>query len=358
VSGALALLGAAGLAVGLWLLVRGMGGFRQAAQIGDTSTSPIGSAAAGEVRVSGTVEPAELVLTSPLQSVPCVYYRATVEESGRDSGRTLYSDEHTVGFRVRDATGTLRVFPRGAQFDVPLRYDDRDGSPGERPPGLQLRTGDAVAMAREDRETQIARLLTVRAPSGGGPASLLGETPSGPSGTGRRYREARLEPGETVTIVGHLLPFGDLPDPLGASDVTAALDPLSALADPEIAADLAEARAEGLLESDPLEAWGNAAIPGFGIGRPVRPPELDPAAQPPRLAGPDEAARAEDLFEIAPEELVLAATPDWPLLVATGAPGDAVERHENRFLVGLLGAALAIGSAVLLALSLSGTLAA
>ena len=41
-------------------------------------------------------------------------------------------------------------------------------------------------------------------------------------------------------------------------------DPL--IDDPEVAADLAEARAEGTLVDDPAAAWGNAAIPGFGSG--------------------------------------------------------------------------------------------
>lgn len=357
----LALLGAVGLAAGLWLLVRGMGDFQRAGRIGGISTSAIASAAAGEVRVSGVVEAAELILTSPLQSVECVYYRARIQEADLNPGSSplgddLLDDERAVTFRVRDASGSVRVFPRGAHFDVPDRFDGQGGSLDDTPPGLDLRAGDAVTMAHPSREVLIERLLTVRPTTP--KSALIGLVPgdSGSSDRRRRYREARIEPGETVTILGHLLPFGDLPDPLGAGDMTAALDPLSALADPEIAADLAEASAAGTLETDPLAAWGNAAIPGFGIGRPVRPPELHAAAQAPQLAGPDEAARAEDLFEIGPEELVLAATPDWPLLVATGPPGVAVERHENRFLAGLLGAVLAIGSAVVLALSLSGTL--
>ena len=49
-----------------------------AAFIGDTSTSLVASIAAGEVRLSGVIEAAEVSLVSPLQSRPCVYYRATV----------------------------------------------------------------------------------------------------------------------------------------------------------------------------------------------------------------------------------------------------------------------------------------
>ena len=59
-----------------------MGSYREATRIGDTATSRIASLAAGEVQVSGVIEPAELTLISPLQSTPCVYYRATVERRG------------------------------------------------------------------------------------------------------------------------------------------------------------------------------------------------------------------------------------------------------------------------------------
>ncbi len=93
----------------------------------------------------------------------------------------------------------------------------------------------------------------------------------------RTYRETRLEPGDAVTIVGRALPFSDLSDPDGA-DIGPRVRRSSD--DPEIAADLAEARATGHLADDPAEAWGNAAIPGFGIGRPVAAPDLDPAANP------------------------------------------------------------------------------
>ena len=73
-------------------------------------------------------------------------------------------------------------------------------------------------------------------------------------------------PGDPVTIVGRALPFSDLADPTGADiDVASDVD----ADDPEVAADLAEARASGALVDDPAAAWGNAAIPGFGIGRPV-----------------------------------------------------------------------------------------
>jgi hypothetical protein len=350
-----------GIAFGLALLVQGMAGQRRAARIGDMASSTISAIAVGEVRISGVVEPAELTLTSPLQSRTCVYYRAKVRESQGRSERTVFDEERAVGFQVRDASGNVRVFPRGARFLVPDAFKEGTGIMGDEPPGLQFRIGGAFQSSAIDRETQIADLLTVHRGSddpyadGRVPGGLtsLGFNPSGR----RDYEEARIEPGDTVTIVGMALPFDQLPDPSGSDSASGdGLDAAGGIADPEVAADLAEARAAGMLETDPAEAWGNAAIPGFGIGRPVRTPELDPAAAALPTASPDEAAQAERMFEIAPDALVVAAAPEASLLVSLGSPGAAAAREETRFLVGLLGAILAIVSAVTLATALSGGL--
>ncbi len=123
-----------------------------------------------------------------------------------------------------------------------------------------------------------------------------------------------------------------------------------------MAADLAAARASGRILDDPGQAWGNAAIPGFGIGRPVRAPTLDPAANSEPLAGPAEAARAERTFDIAPDSLILASGPDSHLLVSAGSPAVAAQRADDQFILGLLGAALAIGCAAALAWLISGGL--
>ncbi len=350
-----------GIAFGLAILVQGMAGQRRAAQIGDTASSTISAIAVGEVRISGVVEPAELTLTSPLQSRTCVYYRAKVSESEGRSERTILEDERAVGFRVRDSSGDVRVFPRGARFLVPDAFKEGTGIMGDEPPGLSLRTGGAYQSGSLDREAQIAALLTVHPaadPSDAADGSTGGLTSVGFNLGGRReYREARIEPGDVVTIVGMALPFDQLPDPTGADSANGGLDPTGGIGDPEVAADLAEAQAAGMLETDPTEAWGNAAIPGFGIGRPVRTPELDPDAASLPVADASEAERAERTFEIAPETLVVAASPEAGLLVSLGTPGTAVAREETRFLVGLLGAILAIASAVTLATALSGGVA-
>ncbi len=357
----LAMLAVAGIVAGLVLLVRGFGGHRDAARIGDTATSRIATMAIGEVRVTGVVEPAELSLVSPLQSVPSVYYRASTSRSSDDGTDTVFHEERSVGFRIRDDSGSVRVFPRGARFEVPDVFSESTGTFGEAPVGLNRRSGGAFAVAEPSREDQIAALLTVRQPvaaepSGGDGTFLAGTIQIGTSRSRTRYREARLEPGDTVTVLGRVLPFDQLPDPTGADVGGDGLDPLAALRDPETAASIAEARAAGELAATPEEAWGNAAIPGFGIGRPVRAPELDPAASAAPLATAEEAARAERTFEIEPHDLVIAASADAPLTVALGPPDVAAARHEDRFLLGLLGAVIAIGSAVALAILLGGGL--
>jgi hypothetical protein len=347
-----------GVAAGVYLLWRGMGGYRTAVTLGDTATSSITSLAAGEVRITGTIEPAEVTLVSPLQSVPCVWYRARVKAGGNDD-REIFAEERAIGFRVRDADGSIRVFPAGARIGAERRFAGQTSFMGDPPAGLNPRIGSAFGPVAEPdpetpegREAAIAALLTVRIPTGEDPVVDDGSDTGGTS-RHREYEEARLEPGDIVTIVGTALPFGHLPDPFGADRLDRAADPLTGLDDPEVAAEVAEARAAGTLLT-PEEAWGNAAIPGFGIGRPVREPDLDPGVDRPVLAPQQLAQQATNRFDIAPDTLVIAAAEDSPLLIVEGAPEAAVAREQGRFLLGLVGAMLAIVSAIVGAIVLGG----
>ena len=354
-----------GIGGGLSLLVRGFAAYGRADRVADTATSRIATLAVGEVRVTGQVEAAELTLVSPVQSRSCVYYRARIRAHEGRSSRTVLAEERAVGFRVRDDSGAIRVFPRDGAWDVPSCYHDTDGVTGDQPPGVSMRDGPAIQAASPDRAALVADLLTVRPSLGSSgllisaDGQLLGfsDPVAAGSSAGRRdYEEARIEPGDTVTIVGTALPYDQLPDPSGAdlAESEAIGGPLAATADPEIAADLDAARAAGTLETDPDAAWGNAAIPGFGIDRPIRAPELDPAARAPAVADPPTAERFSRTFAIAPGELVLAVEPGRPLLISLGAPAAVVGRDQDSFVRGLLGAVLAIGSAITLALVLGG----
>jgi hypothetical protein len=339
-----------GVVAGVYLLGRGLAGYRTAVTLGDTATSSITSLAAGEVRISGMIEPAEVTLVSPLQSVPCVWYRARVKSSGDDDGE-VFAEERAIGFRVRDADGSIRVFPAGARFGAAQRFAGQTSFMGDPPAGLNPRIGSAFGPAAgpdpetpEGREAAIAALLTVRIPTGEDPVIDGAGDPGDASGH-REYEEFRLEPGDVVTIVGTALPFGHLPDPFGADRMDRAADPLTGLEDPEVAAAVAAARTAGTLLT-PEEAWGNAAIPGFGIGKPVREPELDPGADRPVLAPQQLAREAAARFDIPPDTIVIAAAEDSPLLIVEGVPEAAVAHEQGRFMLGLIGAVLAIASAI------------
>lgn len=339
-----------GVVAGLALLVQGLTAYRQQARIGDIGSSRISSLAAGEVRVSGTVVEAGVALVSPLQSERCVYYRAQVDERAGDDESTILREERAVGFFVDDGSGRIRVFPRGARWGVDWRFDEHDDWGADLPAGLRPRGGASLAPAVEDREAQIAALLTVRQPEREDETVLESMTPS--LSRRRTYREARLEATETVTVLGTALPFQHLDDPDGADLGEPALE----ADDADVAADIAQARAAGRLRPTAAEAWGNAAIPGFGIGRPVSAPVLDPEANALPPAAPGTAERVREAFAIEPETLVLARLRDAPLLIYAGDPQAAAGREQGRVILGLFGALLAIVSAVVLALALSGEL--
>jgi len=296
---ALALLG------GLQLLFRGLRSYLRGGDLSSVGTSRIATLSAGLVRVTGTIEAA--ITIQSYYGFPCVYYRAEPRkehpQSGEDSSATI---ERSIEFDVRDDSGRIHVMPHAAQWDVRMR----DMQP-----------------------------------------------------------EARLEDGDRVTVVGSALPFGQLQDPGSADWLTPD--------DPVIAADLEAARAAGELEPDPSRRYGNLGIPGFALGRPESPPTLDPGVPTPAVyqhaPAPQEASRPEPAarpaagiaaeeapaasFAPTPETLVLAAVPGSDLLIAEGDPASAASLDQWEFLAGLAGAVLAIGGAVLLALTVEGWLA-
>jgi hypothetical protein len=342
-----------GIAGGLVLMIRGMNDYRSSLRVADTATSSIASIAAGEVRVSGTIEMAETTLVSPIERVPCVYFRTTVDDDREPfTGGHASTDERSIGFRVRDATGSIRVFPHGARVDAPEKPPRFGSSLGEDPPPAAVSRGDPVAgdQAGGPGEPPYPDADALPAMPHSEP-EIWTLTP-GMDGA-QRYREVRLEIGDPVTIVGRALPFSDLPDPT-AANAGSGSDAL--LDDPEIAADIAAATATGTLAADPAAAWGNDAIEGFGIGHPVSTPVIDPAAHSLPIATPAEAATAEQRFAIAPDTLVIAPSAEVPLLIAYGSPGQVVRRSQARFFVGLLGAIVAIASATALAIILGGGL--
>lgn len=353
----LALGAVVGLGAGGLLLVRGLVAWRDIEAVEDIGTSSVSSLAAGEARLAGTIQPLALTLRSPLQSAECLYYRSRVrQDEGRNERRTIFSAERAVGFTLTDGSGTIKVLPRGATWHVPAVWQENSSLMGDDPIGLEIGAGATMASALTPAQ-QAEALLTVHPPDPsadeallGGGGGLLGGPVGGLMGGRRYYEEARLAPGDTVTIVGAALPYRDVADPATADR----FDPDVALADPEIAADLAAAQASGHLETDPAKAWGNAAIPGFGIGQPTRPPVLDPRADPETVVAdaPAATAAAAAIFEIPDDALVLASTPGAPLTVYAGTPEAATSTASGGMLQAGLGVAVMAVAAVVLVIAL------
>ena len=354
----------AGLIGGIALFVRGLVAYRRDRLISSVATSSLDGIAAGEVRVTGVVEAIDRNLISPLQSKPCVWYRARIDETGKN-GRVLLNEEKAQEFRIVNETGSIRVVPRGARWELGLDFDESTGITGDEPPGLHRRSGATYAAALDrdptqmsDAELEMARqaLLTVQKPLAGASA----EGRSGADGDwgrgvglagsqGRRYREARLEPGETITVIGQALPWGDIKDILHAWDPSSNVE--MAIAD-----DVARARELGTLASSPQEAWGNAAIPGFGIGAPTLEPELDEGARPLEARGEDAHREALAKYDIPDAELILSRGEKGEMAVYMGAPTEAVMHHDFAFALGVMGALMAVFCALGAGALLTGTL--
>ena len=236
------------------------------------------SIAAGEVRISGVIEPAELTLVSLLQSVPCVYYRATIGEDDdeHDAGRGGVVEERAVGFRVRDATGELRVFPRDAPGSMrPIRFDGLDRHARRR----AGRPRDADRRGRSGRRarprgarstTCCGSAIRATAPCGPSLAERRGarRVPRGPPRAGRR--SSRSSGGRSRSATCAIPTGADIGSGADAVGVTIRRSPPTS---PRPAR-------RATLADDPDDAWGNAAIPGFGIGRPIRPADDRPGREP------------------------------------------------------------------------------
>ena len=271
-----------GLIGGIVLFARGLVAYRRDRLISAVATSSLDGLAAGEVRVSGVVEAIDQQLTSPLQSRPCVWYRARIESTD-DSRRVLFDEERAVHFRITDGAGPGPGRPRRRTLGDRrrLRRVDEPHGRGAAGPGAaprrRLRDGRSRRPGAHDRSPAPGRH---RRPADRQPAVADGprrgrrgwrQPPRAAwraradAATARRaWRSARPSP-----ILGQALPWSDVREQLeatvGGSNV-----------ERDMAEDIADARAAGELAATPEEAWGNAAIPGFGIGRPTRPPELDP----------------------------------------------------------------------------------
>jgi hypothetical protein len=355
----------AGFVGGLAMFARGLVAYRRDRLVSSVATSSIEAIAAGEVRITGEVVIDGSVLVSPIQSKPCVWYRSKIDDTSENGG-VILNEERAQHFFIDDGTSRIRVVPRGARWEVGLDYDESTSFMGDEPVGLERRTGaahttilpdDPEAMSGSQRQVAIASLLTVRPAAepavaegfGSSSAGLATGFGLGATSGGRRYREARLEPGDAVTIIGQALVWGDVKSAMHAWDPSTNVE--STIAD-----DLAAARAAGILANSPEEAWGNAAIPGFGIGMPAEAPELHPDAHEAEVADAETAAEYERRHEIPDEDLVITRGDRGDMAIYDGTPAAATTHHDFAFAMGVMGALMAVFCALGIGAILSGNL--
>ena len=285
----IALLAAAGVLAGLWLLVRGMAGYRDATRLGDTATSRIATLAAGEVQVSGVIEPAELTLVSPLQSAPCVYYRSTIDDGRRRTGprrrvRARSGRSVSACAMPRATSGSSRVARAGMPRCISTRPPASWAMSHRDCACARARPSPRRALAAKPRSRRSLRSRP-RGPahSRSWPAALgacAAPDPGGVIATARRS-SCRAMPSRSSaercrSSTSPIRPRRTWRSGPGSPRTTRRWPATSPRpARPASSSDSAE------------EAWGNAAIPGFGIGRPVRPPELDAAANALPIASAD-----------------------------------------------------------------------
>jgi hypothetical protein len=107
-----------GLAAFFW----GLRCFQRKRLMQNTPTSKVEAVALGLAELCGRAVP-QKTLQSPVEQLPCVYWRYKVEELRR-SGKsnhwaTIDSGEERVPFYIEDATGKILVVPVGATIDIP-----------------------------------------------------------------------------------------------------------------------------------------------------------------------------------------------------------------------------------------------
>lgn len=113
----------------LFCLLKTRGAFKKLRLIEDMPTSRIRSASQGFTELVGVGKLLAEPLTSPLTSLPCLWWRYNIERyqkgSGNDIGKwvSVERDTSEAPFNFDDGTGLCQVFPAGA--DLTARHKHR-----------------------------------------------------------------------------------------------------------------------------------------------------------------------------------------------------------------------------------------
>lgn len=126
------------MALGAFLAVAGsisvIRNVRTKRHIENVPTSPAGGAVYGLVEVTGTAEIEEPIDMGPASGQPCIYrqYRHFIKPpaGGKPSDGRLEEKTMTQPFRCRDESGSIKVFPEGAEFVAfgITSVEDEDGN--------------------------------------------------------------------------------------------------------------------------------------------------------------------------------------------------------------------------------------
>lgn len=111
------------LALAAWLI-----NLRRLRAIRDTPTSRVGSAAQGYVELMGTGRPMpDQTVYSPINRLPCLWYRYARFERKDNNWRHLDSDQSEVPFILDDGTGRCLIDPIGANILTDTKASHEDG---------------------------------------------------------------------------------------------------------------------------------------------------------------------------------------------------------------------------------------
>lgn len=166
---------------GIIALVMGLRAKGKLSVIAETSTSTVAQAAAGagtssgvHVELKGTGE-GQPALTSPATNTQCLYFKHKVEglrvkmerdERGnvqrRESWDTVFEDERSTPFVLRDGSGGIWVLPDGAEFVPVLSMNDQNGAFGYHVPqeSVAERVLDSVLDAMDNDYEHYERYRT------------------------------------------------------------------------------------------------------------------------------------------------------------------------------------------------------
>lgn len=203
--------------IGTGFIIFGFKHFSKYSIIKDTPRSKIRSMAMGLVELHGSVLARETML-SPFSHIPCVYYKYEIKEyreytdhdsdgdiSTSSEWKTIATGSKRIPFYARDETGSVYVYPEGAEFNISLKrtYYQHRGTGVHFSIILRaLKDNDEEGTKNADPDTWGLEPVE---PSNGWTIKRV-------SVGDREYYEYYLEPDETLFLIGTAIPDQDAPD--------------------------------------------------------------------------------------------------------------------------------------------------